>query len=254
MNIEIFSTRYNIAQKISVINNFLLIIITIIQLLDMFLLGLSAYNLWDCITRLNIGLMFLVVFFSLLGEILIFSARSNTSQSVLDNSFNTCIALCQPDAGYYDNDRIKPGFKKLLYNLCESCFFSKAILGKMLCYEFLKVIMILIVFLFALCANNTNILLFIIQSVLVCTFVTSFIKHLFVYNSLRSIEFNLRSLINGFVENEIVKQQIIIEFVNYESALLWLNTTLNSRIYNKHKKQLTDEWIQFVNRVENNNE
>lgn len=169
----------------------------------------------------------------------------------LDNSVGSKY-LQKPVTGYYSNDEIELGSKKIIVNCCENCFFTYNIAKEMLLGIIIKNVLLSITFIIVAYFGfrNNIVALPILQILLSSLFLTELIHHVNFIVKLKTL---LEKFWNEFSEkHEEMKtfQNAILFLLDYETTLAYNKAPLSNDIYNKLRVELTKEWEQIKKRYD----
>ena len=160
--------------------------------------------------------------------------------------------LEKPVAGYYSNDEIAYGSKKMIVNCCENCFFTYNIAKGMLSWIIVKNAFLTIVFIFIAYFGfeNNAIALPILQILLSTLFLTELIHHINFIVKLKTL---LERFWNEFSEKHEetqIFQNAILFLLDYETTLAYNKAPLSNKVYKKLRVKLTKEWEQIKQRYD----
>ena len=161
----------------------------------------------------------------------------------LDNSIGSKY-LQKPVRGYYSNDEIAQGSKKMMVNCCENCFFTYKIAKKMLPQVIMKNVILTLVFIVvAYFGFNDNVIaLPILQILLSSLFLTELIHHINFITKLKTLLERFWDEFSESHEEDKTFQNAILFFMDYETTLAYNKAPLSNSIYKKINKELTKEW------------
>jgi len=113
---------------------------------------ISSATTIDLVKVLSYVSMIGYIGLSSVAKYLFYSAEKVKRGDLIDNSFGTCYSDCN-SAGYYNNDDIPFGVKKLAINTYESSFHTEQTLRKMLFKYAMKMLIFSIPFLVSIFFN-----------------------------------------------------------------------------------------------------
>lgn len=152
--------------------------------------------------------------------------------------------------GYYNNAATDPQIKYVL-DLYESCFFSRAILKKMLLPEIGKVVLVLIVLVISLMNANPMICAILAQGVFSTCVLLSSVNKLVCYLRFKQLDDEFYKEIvthrfNGYGTSRAMLTALAME---YEAIKAHYKVRLSTRIFNKMNPQLSKDWEQLTNKM-----
>lgn len=196
---------------------------------------------WYYISLLQILLVVSFQILSLTSSIYNFFGRKIKINDLVDNSFGS--SQCNlHSSNYYDNEEFVAGEAKLYLNTAESCFFSYREMLYMQPCAYSKNLLIVIVFIAGLVMKSTNIILSIFQITVLVSILISTVRFVVTLIALH----NLFSRIDTSLKHETPIEQLKADSINYsleyETTMVWFNSLLSEKIYNRHNAELTEEW------------
>lgn len=202
-----------------------------------------------------VGLVKVLSYVSMIGYIglssvakyLFYSAEKVKRGDLIDNSFGTCYSDCNSEE-YYNNEEIPLGVKKLAVNTYESSFHTEQILRKMLFNYAMKMLLFSIPFLisiFSIKGSDVVRLLFEISIPLIM--LSQFFVLVVYYTGVKSVNEKFKIELMNIGSNPIdVKDnsRLLNPVLDYYNIKSWATTNLDSRIFNKHNKQVSNLWLE----------
>lgn len=197
------------------------------------------------ISLIMYGILFVVVEIFLQPRV-----ATERQKGFLDNSLGTKLLL-NNTVGYYDNDNIPVGAKKLLVNTFENCFFTYSIMKKMLNKIVLcNIGLFLVLLFFAYYGYKDNL---IAMTLLQIFFSTIFFRRLMYHISfclkLKEIQ---DLLIYLFSSKSVSKKKLedngYYYTLMYETALAYNKAPNSDKIYEKYKDELNEQWAMMKKR------
>ena len=171
-----------------------------------------------------------------------FMARRKKINDVVDNSFGTDIGI-EHSENYFDNEDIKEGTKKLLYNTAESCFFSYKELRSMASVVCLKTFIPLAILVIGLLVNMTEVIMAIFRISAIFVLVVQAIRYfvtLFQLEVLLSRMFH--TLKHKIGSAALFNAESINYALEYETVMVWYGVKIPDKVYLKLNEKLTAEW------------
>ena len=198
----------------------------------------------DIIKIIDIILIIVYYILDVITEIFLYpdTARKRR-KGLLDNSLGSKY-LSQPVEGYYSNNEIEKGSKKILVNCYENCFFTYNIAKAMQKQIIIKNIVLFIMFIIVIYFGFRNNLfaLPILEVLFSSLFLTGLIHH---FNFLVKLKTLLERFQNEFSEQHEefqTFQNAILFLLDYETTLAYNKSPSSNRVYKKLREKLSAEW------------
>lgn len=207
-------------------------------------------QLEDVVNIANIVLIILFFIQEIVVEsILIPMAESRRRNDFMDNSFGSRYSP-NNSVGYFDNDSVVHGKYKAAVNLFQNCFFT---------YSLLKIatpgraivpglVFVVVAILACLGFNKVPFALSVLQILFSTNVLGSLIKHFVLLIQIGYIQENWISLFQraDFIPtNTSYENDILRNWLQYETLISRLPADISDRIFNKHNANLTTEWLQI---------
>lgn len=196
---------------------------------------------WYYINLLQILLAVSFQVLSLMSSVYNFFGRKIKINDLVDNSFGSRQSNLH-SSSYYDNEDIMAGESKFYLNTAESCFFSYKEMLYMQPCVYIKNLLIVIIFVAGLAMKNTDIILSIFQITVLVSILISTVRFVVALIALH----NLFSRIDTSLKHESSLNQFKADGINYsleyETTMVWFNSLLSEKVYQKHNTELTEEW------------
>ena len=215
----------------------------VIEMASMFLGdSLTGLSYWNSILVIEALLLAAYALLTLGSSIANFLARKKKINDVVDNSFGTQIGDDHSD-NYFDNEDIKAGTKKLLYNTAESCFFSynemKSTVGSV-CVKTLLPFVILAV---GLVINRAEVILAIFRISAILVLVTQALQFFVTLMQLQVLLSNMFATLKHKIGSSAQFNAESINYtLEYETVMVWYGTKIPDKVYHKLNDKLTKEW------------
>ncbi len=182
---------------------------------------------------------------SSVAKYLFYSAEKVKRGDLIDNSFGTSYSDCNSE-GYYNNDDLPYGVKKLAVNTYESSFHTEQTLRKMLFMYAMKMLIFSLPFLisiFSIGGNDIVRLLFEISIPLIM--LSQFFIIIVYYIGIKSVNECFKiELIN--INNKTIdikdNAKLLKPVLDYYNIKSWASTNLDSKIFDNHKDQISELW------------
>lgn len=197
----------------------------------------------------QINCLFIILYFTLVvfSKCMFFEASSRRRFDFIDDSFNSSFSE-NKSVEYFTNTELTAGIYKLAVNCFESAIFSYHISKKMTNQVWVKnIIMIILFLIFAIWGYNTLIITLFHLS-LPFVLIEQGIQHSIYVSRMKKINHDFRILFNDLKGRSNLTNkyaEIIINILNYETALASTPIILDDNIYNKLNPELSEKWNQM---------
>lgn len=232
------------AGKMSVWAGCLLWAAAIIEIASMFLDDcLSSQPYWNSILVVEALLLAAYALLTLGSSIANFLARKKKINDVVDNSFGTQIGYDHSD-NYFDNEDIKSGTKKLLYNTAESCFFSYNELKSMVGGVIVKTLLPFVILAVGLIVNRAEVIMAIFRISAILVLVTQALQFFVTLTQLQVLQSNMFATLKHKVGSTAQFNAESINYaLEYETVMVWYGTKIPDKVYHRLNDKLTEEWV-----------
>jgi len=204
--------------------------------------SLSSSRYWNSVLVIEALLLAFYALLSLGSKVANFWARKKKINDVVDNSFGTQIGDVHSE-NYFDNEDIKAGTKKLLYNTAESCFFSYNEMKSMVISVCIKTALPFVILAFGLILNKAEIIMAIFRISAIIVLLTQALQFFITLMQLQVLQSRMFSTLKHKVGNV---GQFNAESINYsleyETVMVWYGTKIPDKVYRKLNDKLTNEW------------
>ncbi|NMC58497.1 MAG: hypothetical protein GYA51_03785 [Candidatus Methanofastidiosa archaeon] len=206
---------------------------------------ISSATTIDLVKVLSYVSMIGYIGLSSVAKYLFYSAEKVKRGDLIDNSFGTCYSDCNTE-GYYNNEDIPYGVKKLALNTYESSFHTEQTLRKMLFRYAMKMLIFSIPFLisiFSISGSDIVRLLFEISIPLIM--LSQFFILIVYYTGVKSVNecFKIELINIGNKTIEIKDNARLLKPVlDYYNIKSWATTNLDSKIFKNHNEQISELW------------
>lgn len=209
--------------------------------------SVSNWPYWNIFLVLE-ALFFAAYSFLTLGSSIVnFIARKKKINDVVDNAFGTKIGTDHSE-NYFDNEEVKEGIKKLLYNTAESCFFSYRELKSMLGDVCLKTFIPLAILVVGLLVNMTEVIMAIFRISAIFVILVQAIRYFVILFQLKVLFSRMLDTLKHKIGSSA---QFSAESINYaleyETVMVWYGVKIPDKVYFKLNKGLTSEWLNLKN-------
>ncbi len=176
-------------------------------------------------------------------------AESERRKSLLKESFNAPITLKETNK-YYNNNEFH-SVKKLGLNCYESAFFTKNVVDKMIVKDFIKMIILVIIYIILMIRlENLDILLIITQTLFSSEFIFYFVKLIYY-------KFQLEKVCNEFQDIFFITKKddknrdalIINSVMEYECLKSYCEISTSSKIFFDNNDKWSKEWKKILKKI-----
>ncbi len=184
---------------------------------------------------------------SMIGKFLFKAAEKTKRDDLIDNSFGTKYSD-ENSQGYYSNEDIPIGVKKLAVNTYESCFHTENTLKKMLFKSSIKVLLLSIPFLLSIFTEGgDNIMRLLFEISIPIIMISQFATTIGYYNSVKELNERFKiELINIGKDNLEFKDysKLLIPTFEYYNTKSWASVNLDKNIFEKHNDVISSKWLE----------
>ena len=243
-----YERDYKFLKKSKKIENILLYI-------SIFCSGVSNINIdkiylkiFYCFYLIIIILYFIL---SLYNEIILYpTTAEKRRKGFIDNSLGSKY-LTEETKNYYSNDNLEKGPYKMLVNCYENCFFTLSIANKMYFSMVLKSLFcfILMLIIMYIGIKDNIFLINIIQGIISVKIFVGFVHWIAFRNKLNQLIEKFKDFFSTKNEEKTIEKSIFF-VLEYEIALTSYKGSLDDKIYNKYRKDWTEEWESIKKRYE----
>lgn len=236
-----YEKSYDLVNQLAKALNIILYLTTAIALT---ILIVENFVLENTISHiLNVVLViFSVSYFiiEILQRHLFHDAEFERKNDFIDNGLKLKLSE-ENSTGYFNNDDLKKGIFKLGVNCFESSFFTKSITKKMLTKHLIQSGIVLILILTLIFTVADNLLIQILLLALPYSIVNDTIK---TYRLHKNTDTVFKQFNNIFATSKKGKLDYLIidNIINYEKSLSRAAILLDSNIFNKMNKHLSEKW------------
>lgn len=196
-------------------------------------------NFLFCLSLAMYGILFVGVEIFLQPRV-----ATERQKGLLDNSLGTKL-LIDDTEGYYDNDNVPVGAKKLLVNTFENCFFTYSIMKKMLPRIAVWNIVIFVVLLcIAYCGYmKSQIAMALLQLFFSTIFFRRLMYHISFYLRLKELQDQFIHLFSSkYVTEKELADNGYYYALMYETALAYNKAPNSDKVYEASKNELNKKW------------
>lgn len=161
----------------------------------------------------------------------------------LDNSFNTNFSG-KKSKDYFTNDDLSPGFYKLAVNCFENSHHTHFIVSKMLPRIIVETIIVISIFVTSAAIGNKEVVRLFFELALPALLLQKLIKAVFFSSRMTEVHDRFKNLFNDLmsIQFDLKTAEALKDIIEYEAALSWASTPLNSNVFLKHQQKLANEW------------
>jgi hypothetical protein len=173
-----------------------------------------------------------------------FEAGKAKRLDFIDNSFNTDFSGAKSQ-GYFSNENISTGFYKMAVNCFENSFFSSQVSSRMIAWSWVKVVLIVLIFVFNAAMGEKGVVNLLFQLSLPILLMQQAIRITLFYTRINAIYQSFLRLFNDFKQNGINKNEdpeILKIVLDYQTTLSWGAIPLSDKIFKKNNAQLSRKW------------
>lgn len=182
---------------------------------------------------------------NVISKILFHTAEKKKRNDLIDNSFGTKYSD-ENTVGYYNNDEVESGIKKLALNSYESSFHTENTL-KLMLYKGLIYLIILSIpfFLSIFTKNGGDIVRLLFEISIPATLFFEFIIMLIYYLNVCEINERFKIEFTNIGKTNLSERdypKLLIPIMEYYSMKAWSNTNLDSTIFNRNNERISQKW------------
>lgn len=247
-----FDPTYNIIRKLEKVAFILLIIsaaiITINWASNKFLdkeTILEYTNLQDTGKVISYSSMVGYLIITLLIKVLFHTVEKRKRNDLIDNSFGTKYSD-ENTLGYYNNEEIKGGIKKLALNSYESSFHTENTLKLMILKNAIFLIGFSTLFLLSVFSKGgEDVIRLLFEISIPLTLISQFIILVIYYLNVAEINERFKIELTNIGNKELGDEDIpklLILVMEYYNIKSWANTNLDSKIFKKNNNAISKKW------------
>jgi len=161
----------------------------------------------------------------------------------LDNSFQTNFSG-KKSKDYFTNDHLSPGLYKLAVNCFENSYHTQFVISKMLPKLFAQTIIIVLIFIISAYVGNREIIRMFFELSLPAILIQKLFKALYFSTRMANVHNQFKSLFNDLLKINFDDKtaESLRDILEYETALSWASTPLDSKFFWEHKDKLAQDW------------
>ncbi len=207
---------------------------------------ISSRTILDLVKVLSYVSMIGYIGLSSVAKYLFYSAEKVKRGDLIDNSFGTCYSDFNSE-GYYNNDEIPHGVKKLAINTYESSFHTEQTLRNMLFKYAMKMLFFSIPFLISIFSiGGSDIVRLLFEISIPLIMLSQFFTLIVYYTGVKGVnecfKIELTNIASKTVE---VKDnaKLLKPVLDYYNIKSWATTNLDSAIFKKYNDQISSQWV-----------
>jgi len=182
---------------------------------------------------------------TLIARILFQSVEKKKRNDLIDNSFGT--NYCDENTiGYYNNEEINNGIKKLALNSYESSFHTENTLKRMIYKNLLILILLSIPFLLSIFSKGgVDIVRLLFEISIPLIMISQFVILIIYYLNVLEINERFKIELTNIGEREVNDRDIpklLIPVMEYYNIKSWANTNLDSKVFLKYNETVSENW------------
>jgi len=161
----------------------------------------------------------------------------------LDNSFDTNFSG-KKSKNYFTNQHLSPGIYKLAVNCFENSFHTQFSISKMLPAKIMQTIIIVLIFICSGYMGNREIIRLFFELSLPAILIQKLIKAIYFSSRMAEVHDRFKLLFNDLIQFDFENKtaEALRDILEYETAISWASTPLNSKIFWKYKDELAADW------------
>lgn len=207
---------------------------------------ISSATIIDLVKVLSYVSMIGYIVLSSTAKYLFYSAEKVKREDLIDNSFGTCYSDLNSE-GYYNNEELPYGVKKLAINTYESSFHTEQTLKKMLFRYAMKMLIFSIPFLISIFSiGGSDIVRLLFEISIPLIMLSQFFIIIVYYTGVKNVnecfKIELTNIGNKPIE---VKDnaRLLKPILDYYNIKSWATTNLDNSIFKKHNDQISEQWL-----------
>jgi hypothetical protein len=182
---------------------------------------------------------------NLLARILFHTVEKRKRNDLIDNSFGTRYAD-ENTEGYYNNSETHIGVKKLALNSYESSFHTENTLKYMLYKNLFYLVLFSIPFFLSIFSKNGNeIVRLLFEISIPLTLLSQFVIMFIYFQNVLEINERFKIELTNIGDKEMGQDdfaKLLIPVLDYYSIKAWANINLDSKIFMKYNRIISDKW------------
>jgi hypothetical protein len=189
--------------------------------------------------------MVLYLLINLFAKILFHTLEKRKRNDLIDNSFGTKYSN-ENTEGYYNNSETQVGVKKLALNSYESSFHTENTLKYMFYKNLVYLMIFSIPFLLSIFSKNgSEFVRLLFEISIPLTLLSQLVIMLIFYQNVLEINERFKIELTNIGDKEMGQDDIaklLIPVMEYYSIKAWANVNLDSKIFMKHNKDISEKW------------
>jgi len=239
-----YSVSYTTVERLNKYATILLYTSTVVSII----ISLLGYfyllpDLKNTLIGFNILFICLYVYLDNRANYVFTKAEMKRRLDWLDNSFGTNFSG-KKSKNYFTNEHLSPGLYKLAVNCFENSFHTQSTISKMLPAIITKTIIIVLLFISSAYVGNREIVRLFFELSLPAILIQKLIKAVYFSSRMTDVHDRFKLLFNDLMkfgfENKTA--EALRDILEYETALSWASTPLDSKLFWKYQDELAKEW------------
>lgn len=189
---------------------------------------------------------------SLIAKILFHTTEKSKRNDLIDNSFGTKYSD-ENTSGYYNNENLPFGVKKLALNSYESSFHTENTLKVMLFQKAIYLLIIAVPFLISIFSHGgQSVIRLLCEISIPLTILVQYLITTIYYFSVKEINerFKVEFVNIGnrqLDENDYPK--LLIPVMEYYNTKSWANINLDNKVFQKYNEEMSAKWVDRKKRI-----
>ncbi|MBB6463327.1 hypothetical protein [Flammeovirga kamogawensis] len=177
--------------------------------------------------------------------------ENNRRVDLFDNSFGSTLSD-DNTVGYFNNEEMSLGMKKLALNTYESSYHTEGTLSKMLERKLYLYIPLLMIFIISIISNGgKGLIRFAIEISVPIIILSQYVILIFYYLGVKKVNNLFRTVLDNIGHKNLRKDDVpklLRLIMEYNTTQAWANTHLNSSIFHKNNERVSNKWNEIKER------
>jgi hypothetical protein len=204
------------------------------------------------LNAINCAAIFLVFLFETLFNYFFYIAGTAKRLDFIDNSLGTDFTDSKSQE-YFSNDKLPKGIFKMAVNCFENSFFTSQVSSKMLVTSWIKVIAVVLIFVFSAAWGERQIVLTLFQLSLPIMMAQNVVRLTQFSTRISGIYQSFLVLFNDIKQSKShnTKEPEMLKLImDYQTTLSWGGILLDSKIFNSINPKLSKDWEEIKKKYE----
>ncbi|MGU7861233.1 hypothetical protein ACS6YO_08075 [Streptococcus suis] len=195
---------------------------------------------WDLIIKIQIIISIIAIIGNFVNDYFVFPcAEKGNLERNMGNAFEKFFRSDIIEDNYYDNG-VEPSVKKFIINSFENILYTKTILRYMLWRDIFKFVFYILVFIMCtFFVNSSNALSIVVQTLFSTQYILGAANNLIYYYRTKSL---YESFYNEYQNYGFQELKLLGFAIEYEVLKSSHKTLIDSKIYDKQKNKIEEEW------------